>query len=84
MHGEASPRPILGAAVDVSAVPQQHLDNLSPASRGRFVERRVPGVIAAIDLADVLFETVLDHILHNGGSTDRAGHVTIQRGTPSC
>ncbi|TNN72705.1 hypothetical protein EYF80_016989 [Liparis tanakae] len=77
VRGEASPRPVLGAAVDVGAVLQQHLDDLSPASGRRFVERRVAGVVAAVDLADVLFQTVLDHILHNG---DGPGHITLQMG----
>lgn len=72
----ASPCPILGAAVDVGGVLQQHLDDLSPASGGRLVQRRVAGVIAPVDLADVLFQTVLDDVLHK--RTDR-GHVTIPR-----
>lgn len=60
---EASPCPVLSATVDVRAVFQQHLDDLSPASGGRLMESRVTGIIAPVYLPDVLFKTVLNHIL---------------------
>lgn len=62
-HPDVSPCSVLGATVDIGPVFQQHLDNLSPASRGRLVESSVTGVIPPVDLPDVLLETVLNDIL---------------------
>lgn len=62
-HPDVSPCSVLGATVDIGPVFQQHLDNLSPASRGRLVESSVTGVIPPVDLPDVLLQTVLNDIL---------------------
>ena len=69
-----SPRSVLGAAVDVSPVPQQDLDDLRPSPGRRLVEGRVAGVVTAIDLSDVLLQTVKDDILRGrtGGTAVRA------------
>lgn len=64
-RGWASPRSVLGAAVDVGAVLQQHLDNLGPTSRGRLVEGRVTGIVTPINLPDVLLQAVLNHVLRH-------------------
>lgn len=82
MPHEASPCPILGATVDVSAMLQQHLDNLSPASRGRLMESCVTGIVAPIDLPDVLLKTVLNYILQGRGRAYRLCLIDmVQRGT---
>ena len=67
---EGSPCSILGATVNISSVFQQHLDNLSPAPRGRLVESCVASVIAPIHLPDVLLKTILNHILQHRMSLD--------------
>lgn len=83
MRHEASPCSILGTTVDVGTVFQQHLDNLGPASRGRLVESCVTGVIAPIDLPDVLLKAVLDYILQSRGKTDGLCHINmVQRRAP--
>lgn len=65
-----SPCSVLGATVDISTVFQQHLDDLGPASRGRFVEGRVPGIVTPIHFPDVLLQAVLNYILQQSGETD--------------
>lgn len=74
---EGSPCSILGATVDISTVFQQHLDNLSPASRGRLMQSCVTCIITPIDLPDVLLKTVLNYILQHRVRRDNM----VQRGT---
>lgn len=63
MARETSPCTVLGTAVDVSPMVQQHLDDLSPAPRTGFMEGCVTCIVTAIDLPDVLLKTVENYIL---------------------
>ena len=59
----SSPCSVLGAAVDVGAVLQQHLDDMAPASRAGLVESCVTCVVTPIDLPHILLQTIVHHIL---------------------
>lgn len=75
---ESSPCSILGATVDVCTVFQQHLDNLSPASRGCLMESCITSIITAIDLPDVLLQTILDYVLQHKVRTHKMGQRGVQ------